>query len=340
MLPTLHIGTRLRNRHGYDGGKAFPMRVANLETAWLEKLQADKILLIDGGTGSELQRRGVSMNANAWSGIAAYTHKALLREIHEDYIRAGAEVVTTNTFGTTRFVLESAGLGGEFKKLNRLAIEAATEGRDAAAQHPVAIAGSLSCLPPKLDVAAYPNRAKERDGYRELADFLAEGGVDLIALEMMEDTRHATMAMEAALEVELPVWLGVSTRLSSTDRTLVGFDFPDTPLSVPLKTLIPMGPTVVNIMHTPPEAVEPALNELKSYWTGPVGAYPELGDFSAPNWQFTDRLSLDEFVLHAAGWVQIGARLLGGCCGTTPNHIRALRDAGNDLWTIAQAEAH
>jgi len=309
-----------------------------LETAWLEKLNADEILLIDGGTGSELQRRGVSMNEDAWSGIAAYTHKPLLREIHEDYIRAGAEVITTNTFGTTRFVLESAGLEEEFGKINRLALEAAMEARDAVSRHPVAIAGSLSCLPPKLDTSTYPEPEKEREAYRELAHFLAEGGVDLIALEMMEDAWHATMAMEAALEVGLPVWLGVSTRFSSNDRTLVGFDFPETPLWVPLETLVPMGPTVVNIMHTPPRAVGPALEELKRYWTGPAGAYPELGDFSAPNWRFTAQLSPQGLVKHAARWVQAGARLLGGCCGTTPSHIRALRDARSDLRVAPPAD--
>ena len=302
-----------------------------MQTAWLDKLRADEILLIDGGTGSELQRRGVAMNRHAWSGVAAQTDKTLLREIHEDYISAGAEVITTNTFGTARFVLDSAGLTDGFANINRLAIEAALEARDSAAEQPVAVAGSLSCLPPNLDVAAYPDPATERDAYRELAHTLAEGGVDLIALEMMEDTVHATLAMTAALEVGLPVWLGVSTRIRDGTGALVGFDFPETPLAVPLGTLVPMGPNVVNVMHTPPEAVAPALDELKKHWSGPFGAYPELGDFSAPDWQFTNLLSPTEFVDHARQWVHAGTRLLGGCCGTTPDHIRALRDAADEL---------
>ena len=302
-----------------------------METTWLDKLQADQIVLIDGGTGSELQRRGVSMSRDAWSGVAAYTHKNLLREIHETYIRAGAEVITTNTFGTTRFVLESAGLGDEFSTINRRAVEAATEAREVAAQHPVAIAGAISCLPPRLDIVAYPDAQKERDAYRELAQFLAEEGVDLIALEMMEDANHASMAMEAALGVGLPIWLGISTRFSNGDRALVGFDYPDTPLLATLETLIPMSPTVVNIMHTPPEAIQPALKQLKEYWTGPFGAYPELGEFSAPDWRFTNEIPEQDFVAYASRWVQEGARLLGGCCGTTPSHISALRDALSDL---------
>ncbi len=302
-----------------------------MESSWQDRLLAGDIVLLDGGTGSELQRRGVAMNEEAWSGVAAYTHKDLLRQIHADYIDAGAEVITTNTFGTTRFVLEAAGLGDEFARVNALAIEAAMEGRDMAAQDAVAIAGSISCLPPRLDVAAYPDQISERDGYRELAGVLAEGGVDLIALEMMEDTHHAAMAMEAALEVGLPVWLGMSCRFADDGETLVGFDFPDLPLNDPLRTLISMGPAVVNVMHTDPEAVGPAIAEVLSHWSGPIGVYPELGDFSAPNWNFTSDLSPADFAAAALPWVGRGARLLGGCCGTTPAHIRALREALPDL---------
>ena len=302
-----------------------------MESFWIDKLAAAEILIIDGGTGSELQRRGVAMDANAWSGAAALGHEALLREIHADYIRAGAEVITANTFGTTRFVLESAGLDHEFERINRRAMRAARDARKAAAAGPVAIAGSLSCLPPKNDPAAYPDPQTESDGYRELAALLASEGADLIALEMMEDTVHARMAMSAALETGLPVWLGVSTRLSDTGDRLVGFDFPDTSLAEPLNALIPMNPTVVNVMHTPPEAIRPALEELRRLWDGPVGVYPELGDFSAPNWQFTQQLAPDEFVAHAIAWVGQGARLLGGCCGTTPEHIRVLSDSKEAL---------
>ena len=308
-----------------------------MESFWIDKLIADEILIIDGGTGSELQRRGVAMDANAWSGAAALEHEALLREIHRDYIHAGAEVITANTFGTTRFVLASAGLDEEFERINRRAMRAARQARDGAAAGPVAIAGSLSCLPPGNDPAGYPEPRDELDAYRELADLLAAEGADLIALEMMEDTVHARMAMAAAVETGLPVWLGVSTRMSEAGGRLVGFDFPETPLADPLDVLIPMQPAVVNVMHTPPEAVGPALTELKRRWDGPCGAYPELGDFEAPDWQFTQQLTPGEFVSLATEWVRRGARLLGGCCGTLPEHILALKEAEQDLRAARQA---
>ena len=172
---------------------------------------------------------------------------------------------------------------------------------------------------------------------RELAMLLASEGADLIALEMMEDTVHARMAMAAAVETGLPVWLGVSTRLSGAGGGLVGFDFPDTPLAEPLDALIPLRPAAVNIMHTPPEAVAPALDEVRRFWDGPVGAYPELGDFEAPDWRFTRQLAPGEFVAHAMAWVGRGARVLGGCCGTLPEHIRALKEAEEGLLAARRA---
>ena len=302
-----------------------------METNWQSRLRDDDIIILDGGTGSELQRRGITMDKDAWSGVAASTHKGLLRQIHADYIRAGAEIITTNTFGSSRFVLEAAGAGDEFHKINSMAIEAALEARDLVAQDSVAIAGSISCLPPRFDISAYPDEQTERDAYRELTEVLAEGGVDLIALEMMEDTYHALMAVEAACAVGLPVWLGVSCQFANDSDTLVGFDFPNTPLSEPLGALLPLNIDVVNIMHTHPKATGPARLEVKSNWSGPIGVYPELGDFSAPNWNFTNLMTPIQLAEQATQWVAQGARLLGGCCGTTPDHIRALRDARPDF---------
>jgi len=111
----------------------------------------------------------------------------------------------------------------------------------------------------------------------------------------------------------------------------VAFDFPDTPFSSVLQSLIPLDPLVVNIMHTEPNVVPSALKNLKQYWTGPVGVYPELGDFSAPNWVFNNLMEPKHFAEHALQWVRNGARLLGGCCGTTPKHIQILKNKMSDL---------
>ncbi len=286
-------------------------------------------MLIDGATGSELRRRGFELSKQAWSGLAAVSHQDVLKEIHVDYIRAGADVITTNTFATTRFVLESAGYGDAFKQVNERTIAAATQARDTVGRD-VAIAGSISCLPPNFETAAYPDTVTEQRAYFELAEFLAERGVDLIVVEMMQEDRHARLACEAVRRVGLPFWLGVSCRFDTRRQTLVGFDFPDTPLSVPLKALLPYEPTVVNAMHTAPEVIELALAEIRTQWGGYIGAYPELYEDTLSGPELMSAYTPHQLATIAASWIKKGARVVGGCCGTTPDHIRALRDMIDD----------
>ena len=294
--------------------------------SWQEKLENNQVVVIDGGTGSELQRQGVPMNETAWSGLAVHSHPEVVRSVHEAYITAGAEVIITNTFGTARFLLEPAGLGDEFEHINRNAVRLAAEARDASGKD-VAIAGSISNLPPGMNAANYPDPDDELAGLRELATTLAESGVDLIALEMMQDTRHAARAMEAARETGLPVWLGVSCRRRADGTGLVSFDLPNMDFARPLDALVPMGPSVVNIMHSDINVTHEAIAMVRERWQGPIGVYPEVGEFVPPNWTFDADATPERLVEHARSWVDCGALLVGGCCGTSPAHIAALARA-------------
>ena len=336
--------------------------------SWQEKLENNQVVVIDGGTGSELQRQGVPMNETAWSGLAVHSHPEVVRSVHEAYIAAGAEVLITNTFGTARFLLEPVGLGDEFERINRNAVRLAAEARDASGKD-IAIAGSISNLPPGLDDANYPDPDVELAALRELATILADSGADLIALEMMQDTLHAVRAMEAALETGLPVWLGVSCRQRTDGGGLVSFDYPDMDFRRPLDTLIPMGPSVVNIMHSDINVTPQAMAMVRERWPGPIGVYPEVGEFVPPTfhristggngvtdggrsmidgragpeaglrtaersaatalgrWTFDADATPERLAEHARRWVDGGALLVGGCCGTTPAHIAALAAA-------------
>jgi homocysteine S-methyltransferase len=292
----------------------------NVSKNWQDVLAGGGTLVIDGGTGTELRRRGMTLDAATWSALASLTHYDLLRQIHADYIAAGADVVTTNTFATTRFVLEAAGRGADFAAVNARAVAAAREARDASGRD-VAIAGSISCLPPRFDVHAYPDERTEAAAYRELAQTLAETGVDLVILEMMQETRHAPLACEAARAAGLPFWLGVSCR-HGAGGVLVGFDFPLVPLDTCLDALLPFGPAAVAVMHSPVAAVGPALAAIRARWAGPLGAYPEIGDGAS-----SSPLSPSDLALHVREWLAAGAEIVGGCCGTTPEHIRAVAAA-------------
>src|SRR5262249_18824026 len=142
-----------------------------------------------------------------------------------------------------------------------------------------------------------------------------------IALEMLEDAEHAARACEAARAAGLPVWLGGSCRLRA-DRTLGAFDFPATPFAAVLDALLPFAPGRVNVMHRPPHASDGALAGIGARRRGLHGAYPELEEVATPP---SDLAAL------ARGWLEAGARIVGGCCGATPEHVRALR-AARDAW--------
>jgi S-methylmethionine-dependent homocysteine/selenocysteine methylase len=297
-----------------------------MEKTWQQKLEANEIVLIDGATGTELERRGVPMNEVVWSGAAVLSHPDVVRETHEEYIRAGAQVIITNTFGSTRQMLEPAGFGDQVETVHRNAVALSRKARENLSRPDVAIAGSISTEPPRFDPNAFLSPGKELEAYREAAGLLVESGVDLIALEMIVEMEHGARAIQAAQETNLPVWLGVSCR-KAEDGRIMSFDHPDIELVSILDAHIPSGPAMVNIMHSEIAAIPEAIEMVRERWNGPIGVYPESGYFTQPHWNWVDVITPDDLVIEALGWVSAGVRLLGGCCGTSPDHIRALHAA-------------
>jgi S-methylmethionine-dependent homocysteine/selenocysteine methylase len=288
-------------------------------------LAAGRPLVIDGGTGSELQRRGVPIDPTCWHALAAATHHSDLVAVHVDFINAGANIITTNTFSTHRYVLGAGGYQDQFERIIEASVAAARRARTETGID-VAIAGSLSCMPPAFDSANYPDAETARASYREQAQALADLGVDVIALEMIQDTTHGGWALDAAVETGLPVWLGFSCRRATTSGELVGYDNADARLDTLLSELLDREPQLVSIMHSPVSVVPDALECVRKHWRGPIGVYPEVGTFDVVNRCRTVRTSPTEFAAAARQWIDLGAALIGGCCGATPSHVAALTD--------------
>jgi S-methylmethionine-dependent homocysteine/selenocysteine methylase len=286
-------------------------------------------LLLDGGTGSELRRRQIVFNEIVWSAAANLDCPTVLMDIHRDYIAAGADIITANTFATTRFVLEAGGLARRFEEINRAAIVAAQTAA-ADADKKILVAASLSCCPPFLDMSSRPDPATELRDYRELARLFASSGVDVILLEMLQHPKNAALACRAARETGLPFWAGVSCRLAvppaGIDNRLVSFDEPAAALGAILDAILPFAPAGIAIMHSPLDAMLPALSEIRQCWTGPLGAYAEIPYAEDPSATTDARSSPDDYASVARSWLAHDLSLLGGCCGTTPAHITALRE--------------
>jgi len=118
------------------------------------------IVILDGGTGTELQRRGAPMNPEAWCGPASLEHLSILEAIHRDYIAAGADIITANTYASSRLMLGSAGLDERFEDINRAAVRAAMRAREASGRAGIAVAGSLSHMVPMAAGTAHADLAR------------------------------------------------------------------------------------------------------------------------------------------------------------------------------------
>ena len=297
-------------------------------TTLQERLDDNDVIILDGAIGTELQLRGAPMDGMAWCAVATKTQPDILRGLHEDYIRAGADVITSNTYSSSRHVLEAAGLGDETVEINRRAVEIAREARDAVAERPVWIAGALSCFTAGLDHTNRPDAARAKANYREQAEIMAAAGVDVIVLEMMLHSGRAAAAVEAAASTGLPVWVGFSCRTGDDGSVLMYPHSEDAELFADvIPTVMAMGGSVAGVMHSTIEDTGPALDVLREHWSGPLLAYPESGEeFTMPIWHYEERVSPDALAATGADWVAGGVQIVGGCCGTRPDHIRALKE--------------
>jgi homocysteine S-methyltransferase len=298
-----------------------------------EKLRAGDVVVLDGATGTELQRRGAAMDRAAWCARATLSHPELLRQLHEDYIRAGAQVVTANTFASSRRMLAPAGLGDAVAEINTKAVRIAREARERTAPaHVVAVAGSLSTMRPilpgtgKSDPAFVPTAMEAQATYGELASLLAEAGAEMILMEMMCDLEQAGHAMEAAVATGLPVWVGFSVHGAAAGRvTMHGHD--DLDFAEVINPIMRIGGSVAGVMHSYPEETTAALEILFRHWSGPVSAYPESGYFEMPDWRFVDIVPPEAFADQTRRWVESGVQIVGGCCGIGPEHIEVMAAA-------------
>ena len=294
-----------------------------------QRLDAGEIIILDGATGTELQRRGVAMDPAAWCGPATLENDKLLTDIHADYIAAGAQVITANTFASSRLMLSRAGFGDRIEEINRRAVEAALRARDKAPRADVVVAGSLSHMVPVadgtdvVDPDKLPGDAAIAEAFAELARILASAGCDLIILEMMYHPARIRLALEAALSTGLPVWFGLSARRAADGRAISFHKAEELPLDAVTSLIPAQGVDAAGVMHNGSDLVTEALQSVRRHFAGPLMAYPDSGHFEMPDWQFHDLITPARFEAYCRDWIAGGVQILGGCCGLTVEHVQA-----------------
>ena len=299
---------------------------------FLEVLRSGETILLDGATGSELENRGIKMD-NSWCATASLEFD-ILKQIHKDYINAGAKIITTNTYASNRMILEVAGVEDKFEEINLAAINAAIQAREECGRDDVLVAGSLSHQIPYED--AFRSQ-EEKDKYikkltpeyfqksfDELAFFLADNGCDFILLELMYRPDRIDIIFDSASKVGLPVWAGFSSRNKDGLIALTTdyeYSFKKMISNVKHHKL-----DAVGIMHCDIGVIEESIKELKEIYDLPIMAYPEVAVFNFPHYDMSNVIQPNDYLVEAKKWKDAGAQIIGGCCGTTVEHIKLLNE--------------
>ncbi len=299
-----------------------------------DRLKNREIILLDGGVSTEIQKRGVSMDEDVWSGIAHRTHPEITLQVHEDYIRSGSQVITANTYSTARHVLERINMGDQVRSLNEEAVELARKARDNAAVDEVWVAGSISSMAPFNNEEEVAVGESVESNYREIAEILAESGVDILILEMMRETVNSILVIEAALSTGLPVWIGYSAMMADDGKNVITWRWKNVKSKPPtgdfeelVKETVNLGIDAAGIMHSQVIDTEPALEVMSRHWHGPKLVYAETGKLEKPDWNFKEICTPEKYSEVLKNWVSShGIQIVGGCCGTGPEHIRFLKE--------------
>ncbi|HEY5902414.1 MAG TPA: homocysteine S-methyltransferase family protein, partial [Anaerolineales bacterium] len=287
------------------------------------ELIKESALLADGAMGTMLHARGVGFN-ECFDELNL-TKPAVVAEIHREYIEAGAQLIITNTFGANRFKLEKHGLEDRTSAINKAGVELARRAV-AATFKDVLVAGDVGPLGVRIAPFGRVRPEAAREAFAEQISALCEAGADLIVVETMSDLYEIREAIKAAREVgSLPVVATVT--FTRDDRTLLG----DDPAKV-ARSLSEAGADVIGVNCSGgPAQLLRILRQMRAavpdrlFWVKPNAGWPEQvgGRIMYP-------ADPDYFGDYALSFREAGANVVGGCCGTTPQHIAAMRRALNE----------
>ena len=283
-------------------------------------LKEKRPLLLDGAMGTELQRRGVDTGLPLWSARALKTDPGTVRQIHLEYIAAGCDIITANTFRTTRRTFHRAQLPDESAWLTEKAVTIAQNARTAFPDRRVLIAGSIAPLEDcdRPDLA--PVRNAMEDEHQELAGRLAAAGVDFILLETMNTLREASIACAAACMTGKEV---VVSFLCNPEGNLYSGE----PLEDAVGEITHLNPVAFSINCVSVRHLTEAITRLRRASSLPFGVYANVGlPEQEQGWTFTHDAFEEGYARHASRWSLLGAAFIGGCCGTTPAYIRKLAE--------------
>ena len=286
-----------------------------------QRLANNETIIMDGAMGTEILNRGIPTTLPLWSAEALLKHPEIVQLIHEDYIHAGAEIIITDTFRTTRRAFAARGIAAKATEMTLLACNIAQKAvENTQPDRAVSIAGSVApledCYSPQLTPA---QEALSVEHYELLSD-LKKGGVDFILFETMITLRETLSGIQTAQQLALP--FAVSFCCNEQGELLSG-----EALSGVIPQIERYDPLFISLNCISVVNASKLVKQLRAMTDCPVGVYAQ-GDGIADDeqgWQF-DKKKNDEatYLLAAKQWREDGAQVIGGCCGTTPSYVQQL----------------
>lgn len=277
-------------------------------------------VLLDGAMGTELARRGFEITLPLFSAQALVMEPDLVKQIHIEYIRAGAEIITANSFCTSAVALRANGLEEMIDTFPEMAIALANDAvKSAGVEDEVVVAASLSPVSTYFP-GGQPSEEELELAQEDHAAHLALAGASLAFCETMPSVKEARAAIRAAVSAGMHP---IVSLVAYDARHLISGETIDTAV----RALEPLQPLAICLNCSNLEVMNQAVATLLSLTTLPVGVYANLNtlgpDYSA---DIDSGLSAIQYLRHAQRWQKMGVKLIGGCCGSTPDHIKTLHD--------------
>lgn len=285
---------------------------------FLQRLEQGAVLA-DGAMGTLLYERGIPFDRSF--DLLNVQEPSLVQRIHRDYIRAGAELIETNTFGANRFRLAVHGAGGEARRVNRAGAQVARNAREEVGEA-VFVAGAMGPLGKPVAPLGTITKEEALEAYVEQVEGLVEGGVDLLIIETQSDLEELKIAIQAVRRVtDLP--LVAEMTFTEDARTLYGA-YPEDMV----RTTQGLGMDVLGAnCSVGPQKLLEIVQRLRRRTELPISVMPNAGLPQFMHGRFLYLASPDYFADYAVQFEVAGARLIGGCCGTTPAHTRRMHEA-------------
>ncbi len=292
-------------------------------SSFMERIQRGEILIADGATGTNLQARGLKRGEPSEAWVLDQPNEIV--RLHRDFIDAGANIILTCTFGASPLRLEGSSLADRAIEINRQAVALA---RQAAQTRSVLVAGSIGPAGRLIKPYGPLSRDEVISSYTEQVSILTEAGVDLLVIETQFDLTEASAAIQAAASTSsLPIICSFS--FDRGTRTMMGVN--------PRQMGNEIGKYGIDgIGINCGRSLEDNLNALKELrqtvpdipiWFKPNAGLPEVDESGATHYTVTP----EEMGAKVKSWLQAGAQIVGGCCGTTPEHLHQIAQAAKKV---------